>query len=213
MTRVDAGRCSWVALAFAGAAAVSGCGADTEPVSFAVQIPFAVPLASCTQRTTIGQTLQAILDIGGHTACALAVDPPTLTSSGACEHITVGIVRPLGLGYYLPRPTPGSDSVPLAYVLGFVDLRREQLDAAAAAVPVDLTPGTPATKLLTVAADVVALRGDADCGAVVDATDKNLCAAEAWAKGRFNSIQPMNLDLDTDGTENVVEACAGTLFQ
>jgi hypothetical protein len=198
---------------------VIGCGSSAEPETrMAVQIPFAVPLGSCPQRADIGLTMQAVLEIGGHEPCPLTVDKATLAVSGDCDRITVGIVRPLGLSYWLPNPST-SDPAALAYIISWVDLRKEHLGDATTEVAVNMTPDVPivatsVAELLSTNNDVQSLRDDAACTAITEDKPLQLCKAEAWAKGQFQTKQPINFDIDApaDNVANIVEACNGTLF-
>ena len=107
---------SGCAITLVALAAVHGCAdadADELVVPDALTLTIVGPdpteaLSSCVQHDTIGSDLVAILEIQGHDPCDLAVDPATLTASGTCGNTTVGIVRPLGLGYWLPGPGTGA---------------------------------------------------------------------------------------------------------
>ncbi len=182
---------------------------ESQMATMAVALPLPMPLASCPERTALGLALEAVLEIGGHDACSLAVDPTTLQATGNCNAITVGIVRPLGLRYgYLDSDNP---SIALGYLLGFVDLRLESLASVTTEVTVNLDPNSGAAKFLTVDADVDALRPRSACVDLSE-VEVNLCAAEAWAKNRFDNELQIDFDSNDDGQNNLTEACNGTLI-
>lgn len=194
----------------------TACAAEPEPtVVLSFSAPAMLPLTSCdpTQRTTLGLTMQAMLQVGGYDPTPLTVDPTTLAVTGASEPVIVGIVRPLGLSYWVPNPAT-SELVALAYIIGWVDLRPEALSSNPAEVTVDLTPNGVTAKLLSTNADVVGLADSTLCGTLTDAAAVELCKAEALFKAYFADEQPIDFDIDNppDGVANIVEACNGTLF-
>ena len=195
-----------------------GCGQAVEETDVAVSLPFQVPLINCTHRSDIGANLNATLYIsGGYAPCALTIDSATLTASGTCPNITAGIVRPLGLEYWLPDPVNSGAPVALAYILSWADLSAMTVGAAPD-VPVDMTPGVKA-KLLTTPDDVAALRSIppappvTDCNNPSDTETSNLCA-EDWAKNDAFRTNPIDFNINSlvGSTSNLLEACNGTLF-
>jgi hypothetical protein len=193
----------------------ASCGSEPAgQIDLSFSAPSQLPLTNCPAgaRSRIGASLQAVLAIGGHDPCQLVVDPSTLAVSGVCDPITVGIVRPLGLSYWLPVGST-SDLAALAYIISWVDLRKETLGDTTAEVTVDLTPNGVVAKLLSTDLDVQNLRAGTACTAITDDATLQMCKAEAWAKELFKT-EPILFDIDTplDGVPNIVEACNGTLF-
>ena len=199
----------------AGLGASGGCSsADPEETQIAFHLPFQMALGGCSNTDRfVGMT--AILNVAGYDArpCSLDVAPTTLEVSGTCDDITVGVVRQLGLGYWLPHPDPNPLDVKpaaLAYIIGWVDLRIEHIGDTTTEVPASMTPDGVSAKRLTTNLDVESLRDDAACAMITDDAAKQLCAAEAWAKAEFAT--QLNFDIDSDTSANIVEACDGSLF-
>lgn len=196
-------------------ALVAGCGSEpARELDLSFRAPSQLPLTNCppAQRTDIGLNMTAVLEIGGHEPCPLTVDLSTLAVSGVCEPITIGIVRPLGLSYWLPNPS-SSELAALAYIVSWVDLRKEKLGDSTSEVAIDLTPDGLAAELLTSNLDVQNLAVGTTCAVLADDAAVQMCRAEAWAGELFKNL-PINFDIDTpaDGVPNIVEACNGTLF-
>ena len=197
-------------------------GGGPAPASYAMSVPFAVPLASCPARNALG-SMQAVLEIGGQQdPCALSVHPTTLAATGECPDIFAHTVRPLGLRYSLPNPTATDELAALAYIIGWVDLRDDHLDAAATEVPVHLVPDGVGAVLLTTNDDVAALPAEQtsrenpippSCASISEDAQLQLCLAKNWAGLHFRpSDLPIDFDRDLDLVRNIVEACDGTLF-
>jgi len=109
---------------------LTACGSSEPEMTFATSIQWAPQIACSAGEANLGLNMRAILDIGGHEPCDLDINPTTLEATGECERITIGIVRPLGLGYFFPDSS--QDLVALAYMIGWVDLGKETLETAAA---------------------------------------------------------------------------------
>lgn len=189
----------------------TACGDPTPEMSFATTIQWAPQIACLAGKATLGADMVAILEIGGHDPCTLEVNADTLESSGVCEQITIGIVRPLALGYRIPNPA--DELVDLAYIIGSVDLSKETLGTRTN-VDVNLVPdGVTGVEIYT-DDEFTALPGEDDCASLVDEVERTLCISEAWAA---NQLSPpiraaADFDIDNDTEPNLVEACNGTLF-
>lgn len=182
--------------------------ADTLTLAVTGADPTAVE-TSCAERAAMGASLTAILNIGGRDECSLSTSSVSLTASGACDRTTIGIVRPLALGWWLPDPVT-SELVPIALVIDWVDLRKESLG----------TPVYSVSATLDAAARSTMVRSDAEANALPAVDDNNnesdqdrfnIFEAERWAKN-WVTERLVSFDLDNDGLTNLVEACAGTLF-
>lgn len=184
---------------------LTACGDIASEVSFATTIQWSALVECSAGQTAIGQNMRAILDIGGHEPCDLTVNPITLEATGQCERITIGIVRPLGLGYWYPDSDDALQA--LAYVVGWVDLKnvdnQDNID-----VPL-LGDGTSSVQIDT-NAETEALPTEEECDTVVEVEARNLCSAQAWARDR---LALEDFDIDNDDLSNLEEACANTLFE
>ncbi|MBI3178885.1 MAG: hypothetical protein HYZ27_04450 [Deltaproteobacteria bacterium] len=191
--------------------AVAGC-AGPEPVdAFAVHVSWqALPFA-CPQRSTIGAQMEAHLEVSGNFApCPLAVNTTTLTVSGSCPEIIIGCYRPLAIAYsYNDGVNP---SVPLAYLIGAVDLREDALSGDGDAVTVNLVADGVSGELLYEDAAVAALPDATDVPPCSQPGPRDLDDVRMWAKEHLTNEQ-VRFDVDVDNTANLEEACAGTIFQ
>jgi hypothetical protein len=186
---------------------LTACGSSEPEMTFATSIKWA-PQVPCTQgEAALGANMQAVLDIGGHEPCNLDINPTTLEATGECERITIGIVRPLGLGYVYPD---GDDLIPLAYVIGWVDLGKDTLDNRSN-VEVPLAADGVTSEQVDTNEGIAALPEEDDCAGLVDENERRLCIAKAWAEDRL-SERLTNFDIDTDTESNLVEACNNTLI-
>ncbi len=181
---------------------VAGCGNDgTEALQ--LSIPWQAGL-SCPQRTQMGAKMAAVLKIGGHNDCNLAVDAATLEVSGNCDTITTGTVRPLLLTYtYDDQPTLPS-IIPLAYWISYVNLCDDHLSPDSREIEVVF--GSASSKLVTTPSELAAL--PADTTTRPSCTD-GLNEALQWAKTQIEEMGG-NLDKDLDNNSNLAEVCTGT---
>lgn len=187
--------------------ACCACGGGDATVSFDTRVEWPL-IDPCNARDSLME-MQAVLDIGGHSSCALHVNSD-LSASGECSGITRGLVRPLGLGYWLPDPDAAL--VALAYVIGWVDLRTETLGANITAVDVSLVADGVTGTQVDRDTELNDLPGpDVDCRALTQAPERNLCEAEAWARQLLEQ-DSVNFDRDNDSQSNLQEACNGTIF-
>lgn len=187
----------------------AACG-DSEPeMTFATTIQWSPQIECAAGEAALGLNMRAILDIGGHEPCDLEVNSTTLEVSGECQRITIGIVRPLGLGYWYPNP--GNDNLEaLAYVIGWVDLGKETLDNRSN-VEVPLNADGISSEQVDTNDEITALPQEDDCAGLVDDNERHLCTAKAWARDRLTE-RLTNFDIDSDTESNLAEACANTLF-
>jgi hypothetical protein len=156
--------------------------------------------------------MKAVLNIGGHAArpCPLDVDA-NLVASGECTGITIGIVRPLGLGYWLPDPD--GELVALAYVIGWVDLQKDTLGEDSTSVKVSLEADGVKGTQVDEDSEINELPGPGvDCEALGEAEERNLCNAKAWARKNLEQ-ESVRFDEDNDLQSNLLEACNGTIFE
>ncbi len=185
--------------------------AGPEPFNaFAVEVAWQA-LPSCPQRSTLGTQMQAHLDVSGDFApCPLTVNPTTLTVSGSCPDIIIGCYRPLAIAYWLDDGA--NPSVPLAYLIGAVDLREDALVGNDDVVSVSLVANGVQSELLYTDAAVAALPEATDLPPCWQAGPRDLDDARVWAKEFLNREQ-VGFDEDVDNLSNLEEACAGTIFQ
>ncbi len=201
---------------WAGALMLSACGNGTPEMTFATSIAWAPQVDCSAGQEALGANMRAILDIGGHEPCDLQVNSATLTVSGECERITIGIVRPLGLGYWY-QAAPADDPEPLAYIIGWVDLGKDSLDERTT-IPVALTGDGTRSVQVDTEDEYAALREPPPsepnyCQNLTDGrdTNRNLLCAESWGRSQLAG-RGANFDRDNDTESNLVEACNGTLF-
>ncbi len=187
-------------------AAVAGaCGtAVPETELSTLQVAWHAPLIDCTARASLS-SMTAALVIGGYqTDCVLDVDPISLEASGHCPDIAVGIERPLMVIYSLADPLDAGTVVPLALLVGSVDLRPESISSEH--LSVDLVADGTHALLLIDAAALAALPGPS-----TPDDDLPLFAARQWAQAQLEA-RGATLDCDSDAAGNLVEACASTLY-
>ncbi len=201
-----------VAFLFA-AAVATACGEAPNELLVRVALPWQAPLATCDERVAIGVDLEAVLEIGGDfESCVLDVDPTTLEASGTCDSILIGIVRPLGLGYWLPDPA-AAGRVWLAFLISWVDLRKENLDPGSDTKSVALVGDGVSGEFIHRDSDVTALPDKNAVNIANDEATFNLFEAQRWANLELFPKYGISFDRNTgDKTSNLEEACAGTLF-
>ena len=203
--------CVWLSLS-----ALTACGptsdADTA-INFSV--PWRADLAQCTDSSNlITFHMGATLVIGGgFPDCPLTVDSSTLAVSGSCPDIPVGSPRDLMVIYSLVDPYNEANVIPVAYVIGYVDLRPAALTNGQTSVVVDLTAdGVHSVEIADYASYL----------ALPNAPDQLLFAAEQWATAPFPQGPIMSrpgiinhpLDCTGNGTSSLVMACSSppTIF-
>lgn len=187
------------------AVSLMGCGEPSREASeVTMELAWQAPLVSCTARASLA-AMSAYLLVGGYqTDCPLAVDAQTLAVTGTCPNIAVGIERPVLLVYSLADPLDEATQVPLALLVGAVDLRPQVVTGRT--VDVDLSADGTHALLMVDPADVAALPGAADTD---DAAP--LFAARQWARARVTE-RVLSLDCDGDAVGNLVEACEDSLY-
>jgi hypothetical protein len=204
---------------------LAACGASDRTEEIGVALPWRGELVSCQERSAIGQELQAILEIGGHDPCPLSVDASSLRASGSCKGITAGIVRPLGLGYWLPEPGAGT-LVPIAYLISWVDLRRDALEAGSDQVRATLAIDDTNSSFIYRDSEIDELPApdEPNPHSETDAAQFNLFNARQWARCQLEAPLWKDCSSDTarvvtfqrrsatDSQTNLEEACAGTLW-
>ncbi len=195
---------------------LTSCGAGREVTALSLEIPFLAQINPCTLAANLGQNMRAILEIGGHEPCPLTINSADLSARGECERITIGIVRPIGLGYWLPNPVQTTELVPLAFVIGWVNLEKEALEAGATSVTAVLDPSDPNVVQVDSDSELAALPTDTDCLPLTDPDELESCDAQVYFKeamvadGVHFDFEPGGVG---DGISNIREACDGTLFQ
>jgi hypothetical protein len=177
---------------------LTGACGDAEPVVLDAAIPLTSAISSeCGDPSGLAG-MDAVLWIGGHPDCDLDVDQTTFEASGSCGELRTGIDRPLVLVYFMPSPYHV-----LAYLVGWVDLRREALPTTTDA-GIDVVIGAEGTPVIL---------NDTDMMALPEAYSKDAAPedrAKAYTRERFLDAG-VSLDTDADGCTNLEEACNGTL--
>lgn len=191
-----------VAATLAAFGACAGCGDATGAPSFSFPKPIPAGL-TCLDEAAAFSGLTADAYVAGfEEPCPLDVDPNNYTVTGSCGAIPVGIVRHVMIVYTRPADST-SVAVTLAYTIGSVDLRRDQLPEDTSQPITVRLQGTDTIYEQTVI-DGIVIDGP-DC-TYRDASDP-LQWAKCWIE------YPLGTSLICGGSTvpNMVRACAGTL--
>jgi hypothetical protein len=181
--------------AISAAAIWACCGCGGNP-TLSLRTNLESALDQCNNNDTLASEMEATLDISGHEQCQLSV-AQGLEVQGDCE-VTIGAVRFLGLAYHW-------QDMMLAYVIGWVDLRKDALGEGATELDVALGGDDRSTQVDT-NDELDQLSADtAECSEAEGAAG-NLCNAGAWAK---NLLASVDFDVDNDGDSNLTDACTG----
>jgi len=178
-----------------------GCGEQTPTFSFPKPLPAGL---TCLDEATAFTGMTADAYIAGYVdePCPLDVDPTNYTVSGTCPGILVGDIRHVMIVFTRPADAT-SAAVTLAYTLGSVDLRRDQLPADTSQPITVVLQGTgiiyEQSKI-----DGIVIDGD-DCR-TRDATD-----VLQWASCWISEETHTSLICGGSTVPNMVRACAGTL--
>lgn len=170
-----------------------GCGGGSPTLSLHTNLETAL---ECTNRANLAREMKATLDISGHAQCENLEVADNLQVHGNCD-VTIGSVRYLGLAY----ERQGSM---LAYVIGWVDLRKEALREDAATVSVELDGRDESAQV-----DTNTERDEllVDCPSLETASE--ICQAKGWAKNLLDGAAT-TFDDDGDGESNLVRACTSS---
>jgi len=165
----------------------------------------AAGVSPCASHDSILAEMEARLEMGGiDQPCAIPIDSDTHTPAGTCPGVVVGLSRPMSLDYFLRAPTT-SDLVPIAAVLGFVDLTEQGWSPLAITV-VNLSADDVASQIIFTDEAVTALPDSGTCPA---GRASELCRAQWWFKDS-SAVASESFDRDSDGISNLQEACDGT---
>lgn len=201
-----------------GGTGLVACGDETETFDWEVSFPLSLPIdrGLCNASALeLENQLRVTLRIGGHEDCPLDLNGQDRKVSGTCSSITVGLVRPLAVVWELLPPDGASPAPPvaqLAYHVGYVDLNRDKLTGGQTEVQVNLTNDGQHDVLIH-HPDQLALIPDESAS---ESTLSELEKALSWLEVTMEQDDKPLLNRDGgagDVCPNLVEACAGTLYE
>ena len=188
---------------------VSSACAPSPTLHMTFSLPAPLAAADCVSSEAAPPNLKAALRVGGgYPDCPMVVSTTDSTVSGTCEDIQVGIVRPLMM-VYTSEPD-ASKSAHLAFHVGFIDLRPDNIDAGTTSVQLTLDDDDTKSEIAYYSAQILDMPGkDDDVSSLLD-------EGRQWARAEIEDLErsgdPDSLDSDMDGCPNLVEACNDELF-
>lgn len=195
--------------------ALLGCGSEAESQVSSITLAWQAPLASCANKSTIGQRLVVSLLVGGFSPCSLTVNPNDLSASNLCGPFRTGSIRPLLVTYSQRDPNAADHLVPIAYFVSSVNLCPDHLKSGQTTANVSLVDDGVTGKFIYQQSDIAAVSP----GAPQPNCTNGLNEALQWAVTDgiqqdvgLNANCSCSAGASASGCSNLEEACANTLF-